>query len=153
MVRARHTSDSVGGAPSSHFRLLTTSSYCAELNQEQYLNLSAATAGYAQVNIGDVVFFDPGLGSCGFTNTQADFVGNVDHLTFDNFPGATANPNLNPLCGRSMVVSSAGKSVTVELVGSCLSCSLNEIELSPAAFQQLAPLSVGRIHGAAWMLV
>ena len=38
-------------------------------------------------------FYTPGLGSCGFQNTDADFIVAVDHATITSFPGAGANPN------------------------------------------------------------
>ncbi|KAI0742254.1 hypothetical protein C8Q80DRAFT_1050949, partial [Daedaleopsis nitida] len=62
-----------------------------------------------------------------------------------SFHGATANPNLNPMCGRQMRVTAAGRSVTATVVDTCPG-----YRLSPTAFQQLAPLSVGRFHGINW---
>ena len=38
-------------------------------------------------------FYAAGTGSCGFFNTDADFIVAVDAATIQNFPGATANPN------------------------------------------------------------
>ena len=79
--------------------------------------LSAATFGYAQTMTGGdgasyfptcaftgthtdrhacilvATFYAAGTGSCGFFNTDADFIVAVDAATIQNFPGATANPN------------------------------------------------------------
>ena len=38
-------------------------------------------------------FYEAGLGSCGFQNTDADFIVAVDVATITSFPGAGANPN------------------------------------------------------------
>ena len=78
--------------------------------------LSAVTFGYAQslslsggdgaciflatpLSTANVVlllsatFYTAGLGSCGFQNTDADFIVAVDVATITSFPGAGANPN------------------------------------------------------------
>lgn len=38
-----------------------------------------------------------------------------------------------------------GRSTIVQVVNQCPTCGAGDIELSPAAFQQLAPLDAGRI--------
>lgn len=47
-------------------------------------------------------FYEAGLGACGISNTDADFIVAIDAQTFDTFPGAGANPNASvprpPLC-------------------------------------------------------
>jgi expansin (peptidoglycan-binding protein) len=43
-------------------------------------------------------------------------------------------------------VSDKGKSVTVKVVDKCPGCKTDDIDLSPAAFQRLAPLPAGRIQ-------
>ncbi|EJF58907.1 barwin-like endoglucanase [Dichomitus squalens] len=119
--------------------------------------LSAATAGFAQslsMSGGDATFYTPGLGSCGFFNTEADFIVAVDIATIQSFPGATANPNANPMCGRQMVVTGPdGKTVTVTVADTCPGCAPGSVDLTPTAFQQLASLDVGRLHGISWTLV
>lgn len=47
-------------------------------------------------------FYNVGLGACGITNVDTDFIAAVSYDFFDSYPGATANPNLNPLCGQSV---------------------------------------------------
>lgn len=37
----------------------------------------------------------------------------VSHLIYDTFPGATANPNNNPVCGRKIAATWSGNTVTV----------------------------------------
>ncbi|KAG7091844.1 hypothetical protein E1B28_008247 [Marasmius oreades] len=94
---------------------------------------------------GDATYYAPGLGACGRNNNANELVAAVAATIFDTFPGATANPNNNPICGRPAVVTYQGKSVTVTIVDRCPGCGTTGIDLSPAAFQILAPLSVGRI--------
>ena len=60
----------------------------------------------------------------------------------------------NPMCGRKMKVTAAnGKSVTVTVADTCPGCAPGSVDLTPTAFQQLAPLSVGRLHGVSWTLL
>jgi len=56
------------------------------------------------------------------------------------------NPNKDPICGRRVTVKDAqsGKTVNVQIWDKCMSCGYNNIDLSPAAFKQLRPASVGR---------
>ncbi|TFK78656.1 hypothetical protein K466DRAFT_668368 [Polyporus arcularius HHB13444] len=118
--------------------------------------LSAATFGYAQTSMsgGDATFYTAGVGSCGFTNTDADFIVAVDVATITSFPGAGANPNANPMCGRQLVVTGPdGNSVTVTVADTCPTCAPGSVDLTPTAFQQLASLDVGRLHGISWTLI
>ncbi|OBZ74582.1 Papain inhibitor [Grifola frondosa] len=115
---------------------------------------SIASFGYAQTQTGDATFYETGLGSCGIFNTDSDFIVAVSAQFFDTFPGATANPNLNPVCNRQLTATTpAGKSVTVTVTDRCAGCQPGDIDLSPAAFDQLADPSVGRIHGVTWSLI
>jgi expansin (peptidoglycan-binding protein) len=43
-----------------------------------------------------------------------------------------------------------GKSVTITVTDRCESCGDTDLDFSPAAFAQLADLSVGRIDGMTW---
>ncbi|CAK5264149.1 unnamed protein product [Mycena citricolor] len=124
---------------------------------------------------GDGTFFETGLGACGISNTDADFIAAVGAGTFDSFPfvfsltdgkpgtkspsqsplsGATANPNTNPICGRQIVANFEGKSVTVAITDRCAGCAgAADLDFSPAAFAQLADPSVGRLTGVTWDFV
>ena len=59
------------------------------------------------------------------------------------------------MCGRELKVTYEKKSVTVQVVDTCpaASCNVGSLDLSPAAFAKLAPLSVGRLHGISWTLL
>ncbi|KAJ7590311.1 barwin-like endoglucanase [Mycena floridula] len=99
---------------------------------------------------GDGTFFSPGLGACGIFNVDSDFIVAVSHILYDEFPGATPNPNLNPICGRAVQASFGGRTVNVVITDKCAACAETDLDFSPAAFEALAPLSVGRLHGVVW---
>ncbi|KAJ3805711.1 RlpA-like double-psi beta-barrel-protein domain-containing protein-containing protein [Lentinula aff. lateritia] len=103
---------------------------------------------------GDVTYYTPGLGACGIVNTSAQLVAAIGHIAFDSYPGATANPNTNPICGKKVTASYGGHSVTVEIVDRCVGCAGEyDLDLSSTAFSELAPLSVGRLTGVTWEYV
>jgi hypothetical protein len=99
---------------------------------------------------GDGTFYSTGLDACGDTDHDTDFIAAIGHQAFDNFPGAGANPNNNPICGRKVTAQYQGKSVTVVIKDRCAGCDEFSLDFSPTAFQQLAPLGVGRISGMTW---
>nr|AGT80108.1 riboflavin aldehyde-forming protein [Hemileia vastatrix] len=95
---------------------------------------------------GDGTYYGTGLGSCGITNHDSDMIVAVSHLLYDSFPGATDNPNHNPVCGKRIVAEYGGKSVTVTVTDRCGGCKLEDLDFSPEAFSQLADQSVGRLQ-------
>ncbi|KAK6534289.1 hypothetical protein TWF281_005617 [Arthrobotrys megalospora] len=62
--------------------------------------------GTGQTYSGDATYYDPGLGSCGITNSASDLIAAIGHALFDSM--ATANSNNNPFCGRQIVVRPKG---------------------------------------------
>ncbi|KAJ3824647.1 RlpA-like double-psi beta-barrel-protein domain-containing protein-containing protein [Lentinula raphanica] len=90
-------------------------------------------------------FYEPGLGACGIVNTEDDFIVAMSHIVYDAYPGFTGT-NCNPICNRPITVAFQGKSVQVTVTDDCLVCGSNEMQLSPAAFAQLADLSEGLIQ-------
>lgn len=46
-------------------------------------------------------------------------------------------------CGKSLVIHHGGKQVTCMVDDKCQSCTANSLDVSPAVFQALAPLSEG----------
>ena len=60
----------------------------------------------------------------------------------------------NPMCGRQMKITGPdGKTVTVTVADTCPGCAPGSVDLTPTAFQQLASLDVGRLHGISWELI
>jgi hypothetical protein len=43
-----------------------------------------------------------------------------------------------------------GKNVQASIVDKCYSCGQNDIDMSPALFEQFADTSVGRLYGVSW---
>ncbi|KAF8994825.1 RlpA-like double-psi beta-barrel-protein domain-containing protein-containing protein [Cyathus striatus] len=92
-----------------------------------------------------------GIGSCGTVINDSDYSAAVAHALFDTYPGAGSNPNANPICGRNLRLTYQGRSVTVKVVDRCADCEgMYNVDLTSTAFQQLAPLSVGRLFGVQW---
>ncbi|KAG5342393.1 hypothetical protein C0989_002228 [Termitomyces sp. Mn162] len=102
--------------------------------------------------IGQGTFYATGLGACGIVNNDSQHIAAVSHLLFDAFPGYDGiNPNTNPVCGRQVTASYQGRSVVVTITDRCEACALTDLDFSPSAFEELAPLSVGRISGMTWI--
>ncbi|EJD55615.1 barwin-like endoglucanase [Auricularia subglabra TFB-10046 SS5] len=103
---------------------------------------------------GDGTFFDTGLGACGQTTSNSDFIVAVSMDLYDSFPGYSGgNPNNNPICGKKVKANYQGKSVTVTVVDRCVGCACGALDFSPAAFEKLADFGEGRIHGVTWSFV
>ncbi|KAI0343388.1 barwin-like endoglucanase [Trametopsis cervina] len=99
-------------------------------------------------------WFNTGLGACGINSNDAQFVVAISQSLYDTWPGYSGgNPNNNPVCGRSLIATYQGRQVTATVVDRCTGCAVNDIDFSPAAFSQLADLSVGRLHGVSWEIV
>ncbi|EJF65161.1 Non-catalytic module family EXPN protein, partial [Dichomitus squalens LYAD-421 SS1] len=79
---------------------------------------------------------DGGLGACGAPSQNTDL---VVALSADQYDGG-AN------CWRHIGVHYQGHFVDATVVDLCPGCASGSIDLSPAAFEQLAPLSAGRIQ-------
>lgn len=116
--------------------------------------VSAALATSAIATSGNAFYFDPGLGACGFTNTSDQFVASVPASVFNGYPGATANPNNNPICQHSVNVTYQGTSVVAGIVDYFTASGIdNYVGLSPAAFEKFAPISQGLITGVDWVIL
>ncbi|KKK26507.1 hypothetical protein ARAM_001003 [Aspergillus rambellii] len=93
---------------------------------------------------GDLTYYDPGLGSCGITSTDSDMICAVSHVLFDA-ASTSSNPNNNPLCGLKLRIKRGDKSVDVKIVDRCPGCKVDDLDVSPAVFQELAELAEGRV--------
>ncbi|KZS97084.1 hypothetical protein SISNIDRAFT_406235, partial [Sistotremastrum niveocremeum HHB9708] len=91
-------------------------------------------------------FYEPGLGACGVINAQYDLVVAISYILYDSYPGYTGNnPNDNPVCGKMITAYYMGNQVTVMVVDRCISCQIDDLQFSPAAFDTLANFDLGRI--------
>eukprot|EP00026_Physarum_polycephalum_P023761 Phypoly_transcript_29267.p1 GENE.Phypoly_transcript_29267~~Phypoly_transcript_29267.p1 ORF type:complete len:128 (+),score=14.33 Phypoly_transcript_29267:53-385(+) len=82
---------------------------------------------------GQATYFYPGLGACGWTNGNNDLIAAVNAAQYSG------------TCGRYATVHGPNGSVRVQLVDKCPGCAYGDLDLSPAAFQKIAPLSAGRV--------
>jgi len=115
---------------------------------------SGGGGGGGQTFSGDGTFYATGLGACGITNVDTDFIAAVAESQFDSFPGYNGvNPNTNPICGKKALVNYQGKTVTVTITDRCTGCAFGALDFSPSAFLTLAAFSVGRIFGITWSFV
>ncbi|KIY68298.1 hypothetical protein CYLTODRAFT_351596 [Cylindrobasidium torrendii FP15055 ss-10] len=98
-------------------------------------------------------YYTPGLGACGVTNGEADYIVAVSRTLYDTYPGATPNPNLNPICGKKLRATYNGRSVVVAVEDKCWDCAgTYDLDFTIAAMEQLVdnPVAVGRIYGVEW---
>jgi len=103
------------------------------------------------LQLGQGTFYSTGLGACGITNNDSQYIAAVSYLLFDNFPGyGGGDPNANPICGRKVKVTYQGKTVTVTITDRCTGCALTSLDFSPAAFDTLADPSLGRLYDIQW---
>ncbi|ANB15607.1 hypothetical protein AWJ20_3244 [Sugiyamaella lignohabitans] len=101
----------------------------------------SSSAGSGQFS-GQATFYEVGLGACGITNTDSDFIAALNAPMFGDFP----NPNANPNCGKKAQIFRNGKSVTVTITDKCPTCAYGNLDLSPAAFDVIADPAEGRVE-------
>ncbi|POR35429.1 Papain inhibitor [Tolypocladium paradoxum] len=100
----------------------------------------AANTLEARGNSGSITYYNPGLGACGETNGDGDAIVAVSAALFD-----AQRP-----CNRNIRVSYEGRSAVVRVVDRCSGCAVNDLDLSPSAFQQvIGDLGKGRVT-ASW---
>ncbi|KAI7265602.1 hypothetical protein KC345_g8436 [Hortaea werneckii] len=110
---------------------------------------------------GDLTYYQPGLGACGVTSEENDFIVALSHLLFDAAGSSTdagGNSNENPLCGRMLRATryneeaSAQRSVDLRVVDRCTGCEVDDLDTSLKAFERLAPSASGRVEVSwAWL--
>ncbi|KAG8910554.1 hypothetical protein FRC01_006266 [Tulasnella sp. 417] len=111
------------------------------------------SSGDGKTFIGDATFYKVGLNACGTVDKPTDMIAAIASQNFDSYPGATGNPNKNPICGKQVEACWEGNCVTVRLRDRCDGCQENDLDFSPSAFQKLADLELGRLKGMKWRYV
>jgi len=112
---------------------------------------SSASSSSSGTHTGEGTYYGTGLGACGVTSNDSQYIVAMSKLLFDTYPGYNgANPNTNPICGKQLTAHYQGKSVTCTIVDRCEACAYNDLDFSPAAFSVLADQAVGRIYGVTW---
>ncbi|POR36405.1 Papain inhibitor [Tolypocladium paradoxum] len=91
------------------------------------------------LNIGEISWSKVGYGACDVTSKDTDFVVAVSTFYF----------NAADQCGREILVRHGVNSAVAKLVNCCSACKLNDIVLSPAAFEKaVGNLTMERVIGA-----
>ncbi|KAI1814454.1 RlpA-like double-psi beta-barrel-protein domain-containing protein-containing protein [Poronia punctata] len=90
-----------------------------------------------QTYAGEITYYEPGLGACGWTNGANELVAAVSPSQYSGN------------CGKRATIRKDGKTVHVKVVDKCPGCKSGSIDVSPAAFKTLADLGVGRT-GVTW---
>lgn len=124
----------------------TPSAYSSAAPQPSASAAPASPSGGSHT--GDLTYYTPGLGSCGWTSTGSDLIVALAEDMME--PEDGANPNDNPLCGRMITISYGGATAQAKIVDTCPGCSGAGLDLSPTLFQKFAALGVGRLTGATW---
>ncbi|CAG8600171.1 9392_t:CDS:2 [Ambispora gerdemannii] len=89
---------------------------------------------------GDATFYNPGLGACGITSTDADMIAALNAPQWGN----PANPNASPFCGKMATITGPLGTVTVKIVDKCPVCKFGSMDLAPAAFNKIGNPNDGR---------
>ncbi|GME82831.1 unnamed protein product [[Candida] boidinii] len=82
--------------------------------------------------------------ACGSTSTSEDYVVAIAESLYTSL--GTSNEWISSACGKMINASYNGKKIQVKVVDACASCSTYDLDFSPAAFGDLADLSVGVIQ-------
>lgn len=120
----------------------TTSTSSTATTAETSTSSSSQATGSLQS--GEGTFYSTGLGSCGVTSSDTDYIIAISQELYDKYT-VNGNPNNNSLCGKKIRAFYNGNSVDVTVVDRCEGCAYNDLDFSPSAFDQLASQSLGRI--------
>ncbi|CAG8486873.1 1255_t:CDS:2 [Ambispora gerdemannii] len=106
-----------------------------------FVNFTDAVPMVKRAFSGDGTFYNCGLSACGGTYHDSDYIAALNKPQWGN----PINPNNNPICGSVARVTGPKGSVTVTIVDLCPECLFGSLDLSPAAFNQIADQSAGRV--------
>lgn len=91
---------------------------------------------------GDMTYFTPDVGACGWSNTESDFIVAVSAELFQIFGNGISNGN--PVCGHKIRIHKNGKTATATITDECPPCTPGSIDMTPALFQYFEDPDVGR---------
>jgi len=93
--------------------------------------------GDVEEHSGEATYYDAdGSGACSFDPSPDDLL--VAAMNAADYDGSAA-------CGTCAAVDGPDGSVMVRIVDLCPGCAAGDLDLSPSAFEQIAPLSAGRV--------
>lgn len=129
----------------------TTSSAPAATTSSSSSGSSSGLAASGTEYTGDLTWYQVGTGSCGLTSTSDQAVVAISHTIFDDPQYATANPNLNPLCGKTVTIKGKnGSSYKATVVDRCVGCVEADLDLSQDFFNKVTANGDGRVPGMTW---
>ncbi|KAI3403195.1 DAG7 [Candida oxycetoniae] len=105
---------------------------------------SGSGSGSSSLHKGEGTFYSAGLGACGITSQDSDYIIAISHELYDEYTPSN-NPNHNTLCGKKIRAYYGDNSVDVTVVDRCGGCKYNDLDFSPSAFKQLADPDLGRV--------
>ncbi|KAJ3982970.1 hypothetical protein F5890DRAFT_277426 [Lentinula detonsa] len=85
----------------------------------------------------------PIMGACGIEYGPDDLVAGVPTSVF----------NSGEVCSKTVAVTVQGKTSQFQVVDSCASCNILDINLAPAAFTQFLPVADGILMEVSWVFV
>ncbi|KAK5688907.1 hypothetical protein LTS10_000886 [Elasticomyces elasticus] len=133
-------------APETTSEAPAPSSYATSSTTTVEAAASGTTSSDGAHYTGDITYYAPGLGSCGWVNTEDEAIVAIPHGMMEN----GINPNLNPLCGQYITISYAGATHKAKIVDTCGGCDGQAIDLTQTLFDAVAPSGDGRVHGVEW---
>lgn len=100
---------------------------------------------------GDFTYYDAGLGACGITNDgTTDKVVALSVQMMGSQSNSGDGQDANPYCGKTITVEYNGKTTTAKVVDKCQACSYDSVDLSKAAYADLADEALGRAPAKWW---
>lgn len=118
---------------------------------------SAPSSGGAEKFTGDITYYQPGMGSCGYDDSNPK--GNVVAVSKDWFmkvgQGKTSygvDQPANILCDKTITISAKGKTTQATIRDSCPGCAPGSIDVTEGAFTDLfGSLDIGRGEVTWWL--
>ncbi|KAF8070779.1 RlpA-like double-psi beta-barrel-protein domain-containing protein-containing protein [Lyophyllum atratum] len=83
--------------------------------------------------LGKATYFAVGLGSCGQTNVDSDY---IVALNPERYEGGSH-------CGKKVRITVSGKSATATVRDTCPGCGPGDLDMSPSLFKHFASLDKG----------
>lgn len=91
---------------------------------------------------GDMTYFTPDVGACGWPNNESDFIVAVSAELFQIFGGGISNGN--PVCGHRIRIHKNGKTAIAVISDECPPCKPGSLDMTPALFNFFENPDVGR---------
>ncbi|WP_416982476.1 RlpA-like double-psi beta-barrel domain-containing protein [Streptomyces sp. T028] len=134
---------SIKAMKSATRRSLTVGAVAGAIAATTALGASPASAATATWHYGSITWYNPsvGVGACGEWHGDNELVAAVSSQLYGSYP----NPNNSPVCGKYVIVyGPSGTATWAKIVDKCPTCGPYDVDLSPAAFDVISDLGVGR---------